>query len=244
MAFQSIATNLVEGDTNGVDDVFVHDRRNGETQRVSLASDGTQGNGLSGGPSISADGRFVAFASEASNLVNGDTNGILDVFVHNRQNGETQRISLASDGTQGNGASSTPSISTDGRFVAFASEAGNLVSGDTNNKRDIFIHDRQTGETRRVSVDSDGTQANLESYRLDISFDGRFVAFSSDASNLVNGDTNSEMDIFVHDCQSGETQLVSITSDGTQGNNTSFSPSISADGRWVTFISMASNLVA
>jgi archaellum component FlaF (FlaF/FlaG flagellin family) len=129
----------VPGDTNGTWDVFVHDRVTGQTTRVSVASDGTQGNGHSGSPSISADGRYVAFSSSASNLVPGDTNGRGDVFVHDRLTGQTTRVSVASDGTQGNGDSWWPSISADGRYVAFASEASNLVPGDTNGTWDVFV---------------------------------------------------------------------------------------------------------
>ena len=124
----------------------------GDTTRVSVASDGAQGNGYSYHPSISADGRYVAFESDASNLVSGDTNGARDVFVHDRQGGGTTRVSVASDGAQGNGGSAHPSISADGRYVAFQSDASNLVSGDTNGWSDIFVYDRQTGQTTRVSV--------------------------------------------------------------------------------------------
>ena len=120
----------------------------GTTTRVSVASDGTQGNGETWDPSISADGHYVAFHSTANNLVSGDTNGNTDVFVHDRQTGQTSRVSVASDGTQGNGASDQkPSISADGRYVAFTSYASNLISGDTNNTWDVFVHDRQTGQT-------------------------------------------------------------------------------------------------
>ena len=158
-------------------------------QRVSVASSGVQGNGRSCCPSISADGRFVAFASEASNLVPGDTNGAWDVFVYDRQTGEITRVSVASDGAQGNGDSGGPAISADGRFVAFYSSASNLVPGDTNGVEDVFVHDRLTGQTTRVSVASDGAQGNDLSWQPSISADGRFVAFASRASNLVPGDT-------------------------------------------------------
>jgi Tol biopolymer transport system component len=250
VAFVSAATNLVSGDTNNFQDIFVHDRQTGQTTRVSVASDGTQANGHSYAPSISADGRYVAFASLASNLVSGDTNGAWDVFVHDRQTGETTRVSVASDGTQAIGFffGSSPSISADGRYVAFDSWATNLVSGDTNDKPDVFVHDRQTGQTTRVSVSSDGTQANggpgWSGNPSSISADGRYVAFHSYADNLVSGDTNSATDIFVHDRQTGVTTRVSIASDGTQANGFSASPSISADGRYVAFMSGATNLVS
>jgi Tol biopolymer transport system component/pimeloyl-ACP methyl ester carboxylesterase len=243
VAFNSGASNLVPGDTNGYGDVFVHDRQTGQTDRVSVASDGTQGDANSGGASISANGRYVAFNSGASNLVPGDTNGERDVFVHDRQTGQTDRVSVASDGTQANDMSLHPSISADGRYVAFNSGASNLVPGDTNDRSDIFVHDRETGETSRVSVASDGTQANSSSWISSISADGRYVAFESTATNLVPGDTLSTWDIFVHDRQTGETRRVSVASDGTQGNATSGSPSISTDGRHVVFYSSSSNLV-
>jgi Tol biopolymer transport system component len=142
VAFVSRVSNLVSGDTNDTWDVFVHDRQSGQTTRVSAASDGAQGNGWSAFPSISADGRYVAFVSRASNLVSGDTNDTWDVFVHDRQSGQTTRVSAASDGAQGNGWSAFPSISADGRYVAFVSRASNLVSGDTNDTWDVFVHDR------------------------------------------------------------------------------------------------------
>jgi Tol biopolymer transport system component len=244
IAFASRASNLVAGDTNGKQDIFVHDRLTGQTTRVSVASDGAQGNGDSGQPVISADGRFVAFYSSASNLVPGDTNGVEDVFVHDRLTGQTTRVSVASDGAQGNGPSWGPSISADGRFVAFESRASNLVPGDTNGTTDVFVHDRHTGQTMRVSVASDGREGNSYSWLARISADGRFVVFTSDASNLVAGDTNGTWDVFVHDRLTGQTTMVSVASDGTPGNGRSIGVSISGDGRFVAFMSEASNLVA
>ena len=256
VAFSSVSSNLVAGDTNGSNDVFVHDRVTGVTTRVSVASDGMQGNGDSGDYtlSISADGRYVAFTSEASNLVVGDTYlcshpklplyNCADVFVHDRVTGETTRVSVASDGTQANSESWLSSMSADGRYVAFGSTATNLVVGDTNGSSDVFIHDLVTGETTCVSVASDGTQGNYSSGGNSISADGRYVAFISAASNLVVGDTNDTYDSFVHDRMTGETTHLSVASDGTQGNMGSWSPSISADGRYVAFTSEASNLVA
>jgi hypothetical protein len=244
VAFQSFASNLVAGDTNGSDDVFVYDRQNRTTERVSVDSAGAQGNGFSGYPSISADGRFVAFLSAASNLVTGDTNAVADVFVHDRQSGTTERVSVDSSGAQGNNDSNAyPSLSDDGRFVAFGSRASNLVMSDTNGSRDVFVHDRQSGTTERVSVDSTGTQGNSNSDLPSISADGRFVAFHGEATNLVAGDTNAFDDVFVHDRQSGTTERVSVDSAGAQGNSDSYRPSISADGRFVAFYSFATNLV-
>jgi hypothetical protein len=208
-----------------------------------VSSAGVEGNDESYTPSISADGRYVAFHSDASNLVSGDTNNYEDVFVHDRQTGETTRVSVDSTGVQGNYGGEYPSISADGRYVVFRSYATNLVPGDTNGRCDIFDHDRQTGQTTRVSVDSAGVQGNYGSYYSSISADGRYVAFISDASNLVPGDTNDWSDVFVHDRQTGETTRVSVSSAGVEGNYDCYSPSISADGRFVAFITSASNLV-
>lgn len=251
VAFSSAANNLVPNDTNDTSDVFVHDRQTAQTTLVSVASNGTQGNKGSGRPSISADGRYVAFVSWANNLVLGDTNDLDDVFVHDRQTGITTRVSVASDGTEGNGESIFPTISGDGRYVAFISYADNLVSYDTNERNDVFVHDRVTGQTTLVSVASDGTQGDRDSYldvmlsdaKIGISGDGRYVTFSSLATNLVVGGTDNSQ-VFVHDRQMGQTTIVSVSSDGTHGNESSWMPSISADGRYVVFQSWAKNLVA
>jgi Tol biopolymer transport system component len=148
-------------------------------------------------PSISASGRFVAFESTASNLVPGDGNGTSDVFVRDRKRGKTRRASLSSAGAEGNGSSHSASISADGRFVAFYSFASNLVAGDGNGFFDVFVRDRKSGKTRRVSVRSNGAEGNDHSFNPSISADGRFVAFDSGASNLVGGDGNGVFDVFV-----------------------------------------------
>jgi len=247
VAFESYATNLVPGDTNGSRDVFVRDRLTGTTSRVSLNSSGAQGNGLSVQSAISADGRYVAYDSDASNLVPGDANGVTDVFVRDRVTGTTSRVNLSSTGVQGNGGGYFPAISADGRYVAFASAASNLVPGDINNAGDVFVRDRGTGTTSLVSRSSSGAQGNnLGSSDPAISADGRYVAFFSDASNLVPGDTNGGYfgyDVFVRDRVTGTTSRVSVSSTGAQGNDDSYDPAISADGRYVAFISSASNLV-
>jgi cold shock CspA family protein len=244
VAFSSYASNFVPGDTNGTWDVFVHDRATGATTRVSVDSAGVQGNSESRYLSISADGRFVAFSSYASNLVPGDTNGTWDVFVHDRLTGQTSRVSVSSAGVQGNSESRYPSISADGRFVALNSRASNLVPNDTNGERDVFVHDRVTGEVSRVSVNSAGIESNSDSCCRSVSADGRVVAFSSYASNLVPDDTNGRYDVFVHDRATRETWRVSVDSSGYEGNGYSWTPSLSANGRFVAFQSTASNLVA
>jgi Tol biopolymer transport system component len=225
----------------------VRDRDIGTTERVSVASDGTEGNSgaSSSAPTISANGRYVAFSSFASNLVPGDTNNAQDVFVHDRETGTTERVSVASDGTEPGRftSSSAPSIGADGRYVAFASSASNLVAGDTNNSQDVFVHDRETTTTERVSVAADGTQGNSFSLDTAISADGRYVGFASLASNLVPADTNGQSDLFVHDRLTATTERASVTSDGTEGNGFTSGPAISADGRYVGFASGSTNLV-
>jgi len=245
VAFISDATNLVAGDTNGAADVFVHDLDFGITARVSVASAGTQADDESFTLSLSPNGQFVAFGSYATNLVAGDTNGVIDVFVHDRNSGTTERVSVASDGTQANGESFSPAISSDGRFVAFQSDATNLVANDTNNKSDIFVRDRQAGTTRRVSVTSGGSQANGDSISPAISSNGRFVAFSSEASNLVGGDTNNKADIFVHDRQNDTTELIVGPAEfDTASGIIIVSPAISPDADFVGFDSDADDLVS
>lgn len=243
IAFDSLATNLVTGGTNGMRHIFVHDRQTRETTLVSVSSNGVQGNAYSYNPSISADGRFVAFRSDASNLVDNDTNNAADIFVHDTFSGETTRVSVDSDGAQGDGASLWPSISSDGQFVAFYSLASNLVDEDTNGVEDVFAHDRATGVTSRVSVGSGNNQGNGGSHRPSISANGRYVAFRSKASNLVDDDTNAVVDIFVFDRHTGAITRVSIASGGSESNSDSDFPVLSADGRFIAFSSEGSNLV-
>jgi Tol biopolymer transport system component len=237
VALVSAASDMVAGDSNGADDIFVYDELGGATGRVSVASSGAQANGASSQPAISADGRYVAFYSAASNLVSGDTNAVGDIFVHDRLAAATTRVSVDSAGAQANGASSQPAISANGRYVAFRSAASNLVSGDTNTRSDIFVYDRTTAATKRISVDSAGTQTNGSSHEPSLSSDGSVVAFHSTASNLVSGDTNGVVDVFV---RSGTTTTrVSLTSAGAQASGLSTSPSISANGSRVAFESTA-----
>ena len=244
VAFHGLATNLGAGDTNGTFDIFVHDRQGGATERVSLDSLGAEGDDGSSFPSISADGRFVAFESAATNLFPGDANGTLDVFVRDRQSGTTECVSIDALGVPGSDHSFHASISADGRFVAFDSFAGDLVAGDTNGRPDVFVRDRLLGVTERVSVDSSGTQGNSNSERGSISADGRYVVFDSFASNLVGSDSNGHFDVFLHDRHLGVTECVSRGAGGAQGNSASQQASISAHGRFVAFDSFASNLVS
>ncbi len=303
VVFYSTASNLVPGDANGRDDVFLKDTQTGAIQIASVASNGTQGNNYSGlDQDISADGRYVVFSSAASNLVSGDTNGYSDIFLRDTLTGTTQRVSVNSNGSQSDGEahrpkisadgryvvfemdsaiafnggavnfisdifrkdlqtgalarvavgfdpqvfgySNNPAISDDGRYVAFESYSDNLISGDSNNRRDVYLKDVSTGGMSRISVSSSGVQANGESLEADISSTGRYVVFSSASTNLIASDTNGKYDIFLKDVQTGAIQLVSVTQGGTQANGNSFSPNVSADGHFVVFRSEASNFAA
>ena len=243
VAFESRASNLVAGDDNGMYDIFLHDRQMKKTTLVSMSSAGERGNGDSSNPSISADGRYVAFWSAASNLVADDTNGVSDVFVRDRKTNTTTLVSASSAGEGGDGDSMYPSISADGRYVAFSSLASNLVAGDTNGVSDVFIHDLKTKVTTPVSTNCMGVCGNDTSDNPSISGDGNFVAFWSAASNLVAGDSNGVADVFLYDRAKNSLTLVSKSNQGVQGNDVSDLPAISADGRFVTFQSNASNLV-
>jgi Tol biopolymer transport system component len=243
VAFESRASNLVPGDTNGASDIFIRDRLSRTTERISVATGGTQGNAQSWYPEITPDSRYVAFVSGASNLVPGDTNGVLDFFVRDRVSRTTERVSVATGGAQANDYSYKGGISADGRFVTFYSAASNLVPGDTNARLDVFVHDRSSGTTERVSVSTGGGQGDGHSSMPSISADGRYVAFISEAANLVPGDVNGFSDVFVRDRQNGTTELVSVGVGGVQGNGSCYETSISADGRYVSFDSGANNLV-
>jgi hypothetical protein len=244
IVFQSLATNLVPSDTNGVMDIFVHDRATSATSRLSIASDGSQSNGASTTPAISGDGQVIAFESSATNLVLSDTNGVADIFVHNRITGITERLSLGVAGAESNGAATSAALSADGHYVTFSSIANNLVVSDTNGVADVFVYDRTTGITERVSVNSEGEEANDSALAPTISGDGTRIAFESAADNLVPDDTNERSDIFVHERTTGETRRVSVSSSGAQGGLGAIEASISADGAFVVFMSLASNMVS
>lgn len=194
---------LVPADTNRVADVYLRDRSTGALTRPSRSSSEQQANGASGGAAVAGGGRYVAFTSVADNLVPGDANGSADVFVRDRRKGTTRCVSVGLNGKPANDYSAGASISADGRYVAFVSHASNLVRGDTNRFTDVFVRDLATGTTRRASISTSREQANYPSegpngsYESAISGDGRFVGFTSLASNLVSGDTNDEGDVFV-----------------------------------------------
>jgi len=195
VALVSSGDNVVVGDTNNADDVFVRARTAGTTTLVSASrTTGDSADAESSGAAISADGRYVGFSSPATNLVAGDTNGTYDVFLRDLLAGTTSRVSVRSDGAQGNALSGfNPGLSADARYIAFTSNASNLVSGDTNGTGDTFVRDRVAGTTTRVSVSGTGAQANARSTHAAISAGGQYVVFESLASNLVAGDTKRHL---------------------------------------------------
>lgn len=258
ITFESSATNLVPNDTNNAYDIFLHDRATHVTRRVSVSSSGTQADDDSRyDTSISSDGRFVAFPSEASNLVPGDTNDFWDFYVRDRDTDEdeifdeagevsTERVNVDDAGNQASpsGVTVATSISPNGRYVGFTTIASNLVPGDTNGAKDVFVRDLKTGTIERASLDSLGNQGNRDAYSSPSISDDGHVAFSSDATNMIPNDTNGKIDVFVHDLRTGATQRASVGNSGTQGDDLSgYFVSISSDGCAVTFDSSATNLV-
>lgn len=244
VVFLSTAENLVEGDTNGLQDVFLFDRANKLVTRISVAHDGGEANGASSDARISSDGRFVAFVSEASNLVVTDTNGYADIFLYDVESGQTRLVSMAANGTQGDDRSVQPSISGDGRFVAFVSLADSLHENDSNGVSDVYIYNRDEEQLELISVADDGAQADHHSKHAAISDDGRYVAFQSMATNLVDADDDQLWDIYLRDRLKAGTELISRNLEGRAGSMDSQRPSLSADGRYVVFESWADDLVA
>jgi len=248
IAFDSYASNLVPGDTNWAQDIFVHDRSTGAVERVSYSTGGQQADFDCDRPAISADGRFVAFNSYAPNLAPGDTNGTWDAFVRDRMAGTTTLVGVAMGGGAGNHAAYGITISDDGRYAAFASSASDLVAGDTNNERDVFLRDLVAGTTSLVSMHGAVPPLGKASDWPQITPDGRFVAFNSAADDLVPGDTNGVTDVFVRDLAAQTTVMASrnaygVLGDGMSGGISGGSSGISPDGRFVAFHSAAQNLV-
>ena len=242
--FGSFANDLVPGDTNNQYDLFVRDRAMETTERVNLNS--AEGQVADAGlmPEVSDGGRFVAFLSLASDLVPGDNNGQYDYFVRDRLAGTTERVSLGASGAEGNDDSYPGDIDGQGRFVSFTSHANNLVPGDQNNAPDVFVRDRLTNVTSRVSVNSSGVEGTSNSGGGALSSDGRFVAYESLATNLVPEDTNTDfVHIFVHDRVTGQTSRASVDSAGNEADARSCCVQMSGAGRFVAFTSFAANLV-
>lgn len=293
MAFESGADNLYAKDSNNREDIFLTDRNTGLTKCISLAASGKTGNGSSRNPTISADGRYVVFASDAADLTDGDTNGRTDICLYDTVTQQMERVSTGIQGVTADNGSDSPSISAEGQYVVFSSDATNLVQGDSNGSRDIFLRDRTNGTINKVSCQPNGDpitgsasnpviSANgqfvsyevysgyinaiyiydvmngttelvtksysdpataCRGYNSSISADGHYVAFYSGDNRLVASDSNGKEDVFVYDRIAKVMQLVSVSSEESQGNNYSTYPSISADGRFVAFKSMAGNLV-
>jgi Tol biopolymer transport system component len=238
VAFSSFASNLAAEDTNFAEDVFVVDRQAATTERVSVSSAEEQANNSSGGAAISAEARFVAFSSSATNLVAGDVDDFAsDVYLRDRLAGTTEGISTIRPPSGFVRHSGAPAISGDGQVVAFNSWDSNLVPNDTNDRYDVFVYERAAGTMQRVSVSSAGVEGNSDSTGPSMTPDGRYVAFTSDADNLVAGDGNFDTDVFVHDRQALTTVRVSVRTDGTESGFElgSGGASISADGQAVAF---------
>jgi Ca2+-binding RTX toxin-like protein len=247
VAFTSLASNLTLNDGNGFADVFRKDMATGAVLIVSAAPDGLSANSVSFGPAISADGRYVVFLSAASNIVTDDTNYSVDVFRKDMVTSRTLRVNLAADGTEASlGAMNAPALSADGRYVAFDSAAANLTGSDSNNRDDVFVKDMLSGAISRASEGPNGESltGGLEGIlKPAISADGRYVVFATSTA-MVAGDSNGLADIYRKDLLSGAILRVSTDSAGNQGNAASFDADISADGRYVSFTSQASNFAA
>jgi uncharacterized repeat protein (TIGR01451 family) len=242
--FGSSASNLVVNDTNGVWDVFVRDTINGDTMRVSVDSNDNQLNGWSNTIAISDDGRYILFASDANNAVANDTNGQQDIFMRDTVNNTTTRVNVDNKGNEANNYSSNMLMTLDGRYVAFASDADNLVPNDTNRQTDIFVRDMVTSTITRVNIDSNNNETNWYTYPVWLTPDGRYILFSSTAANLVSLDTNWQEDVFLRDTINNTTIRVNVDSSGNETNNYSYPTAITPDGRYVLFSSDADNLVA
>jgi hypothetical protein len=242
VAFIAYANNLIPNDLNSSQDAFVANLSTGEIILVSKNTNGTQANSFSSDVAISGNGRYVAFTSAASNLVTGDANEKSDVFVHDVDTGITTLVSISTAGVHGNRESQRPSISDDGRYVAFESCATNLLIGYPDEYCSIYLRDRLNGTTSLLSVSSSGEVGNGDSTDPEISGDGNYVTFSSLANNLVHMDTNEVTDIFLHDNLTGDTERASVSYYGDQGNHASEHPALSDDGRIIVFESDASNL--
>jgi hypothetical protein len=234
VVFDSLASNLVPGDNNLISDVFLYDRKLDQIERISVSPSGQESNGWSEYASISADGQHVAFVSTASNLVPGFSTNQYRVYIHDRETKHLEYIGISAE---------CPSISASGRYVAFESSTKQFPD-DNNDSRDIFVYDRELDVIEAVSKSSSGNYGDNASFNPDITGDGRYVTFSSFASNLVPDDTNGKIDIFVYDRLLDSIERVNVSSSGDQANGASDrSPRISGNGRYVTFVSGATNLV-
>ncbi|MER5915149.1 hypothetical protein ABT124_33000 [Streptomyces sp. NPDC001982] len=246
VVFTSHASNLVRGDRNDCSDVFLRDLDRGTTVRVDRGRNGTESNGCTGiDPIISADGRYVVFSADSTNLVRGVCDGRSHIYRTDLRTGETVLASAAADGTRGNGDSMRPTVSADGRYVAFATSAGNLIPGDTPASTwDTVVRDMATGKVVRTSAAVDGTPGDAASDGTQISADGRYITFFSNATNLVADDTNKKVDEFLHDTTTGRTTRLSVSAAGVQSDQITIGGTISDDNRYVVLNSHATNLTA
>jgi len=244
VAFQSNASTHVEGDLNGQSDVFVRDLKKGVTTRVSVDSSGVEADGPSHNPRLSANGRYVVFQSAAENLVAEDGNEKIDIFLHDRKQGTTTRVSVGSAGEEAGADCIGATVSSSGRYVLFESVADDLVAEDLNETSDVFLHDLKLCTTVRASVDAAGTEADGPSNNGMISANGRYVVFESAAMNLVDDDGSSTFDVFVRDLKLGTVERLSVSESGAGGDNGSSRARITANGRFVVFESDAANLLA
>jgi len=240
----SSSTNLVPGDSNGVEDIFLHDWMASVTTRISVGEAGAEANSSSFNPDVSGDGRFIAFVTTATNILTPDTNGLgTDIIVVDRQTGTVRRANVNTQGMQSLGEVDDPHLSTDGRYVCFETATSDLYVPDNNNATDVFVHDLVLGTTRPVSATAAGVIGNFTSRDATMSGDGRFIAFESFATNLVAGDTATP-DIFVKDMLQGTLTKVSQNTAGVPSNGWSRRPDISPDGLHIAFESFGTNLVA
>jgi hypothetical protein len=229
IAFTSWASNLVPGDTNSKNDVFVRDLQNNTTTRVSVSSSGVQANNNSQHPHMSPGGRYVVFASQATNLIDSSTQSRLHVYVHDLHNNTTDMVDVTSSGSESNGSGNDPVISEDGRFISFSSYGTDLVANDTNTKNKIFVKDRTLGTTKLISVATNGGATNDSSYSPSMSCDGAFLTFISYASNLTANDTNGVMDVFLSS-RVGAEYITNLTESASVGTG---SAEISCNGSYV-----------
>ena len=243
VAFSSSSTNLVAGDTNGEYDIFLRDRANDTTTRVSITSTGAEAlGGDSMNPSISDDGTLIVFESEATNLVVGDSNSDKDIFMHDTATGTSIRISTTTTGLETTNDSRNAKISGDGEWIVFETDAS-LQPSDTNNISDIYLYEVASGTITRISENTDGTQSNGISRNPSLSSDGRYIVFESAATTLVSGDTNGAFDIFLYDRILDNLERVNLTIGNTQSAGSSYRPSVSDDGNRVVFESDATDLI-
>lgn len=220
--------------------LYLFDRRTSSLEPISVSNTGELANAHSDSAAASSDGEWIAFSSFANNIVPNDTDNFADVFLYNRTTRSVESISIAANGVQGNNDSEEPRISSDGRFVAFVSDASNLVANDRNGLGDAFLYDRVTRSIQRVNVSNSGAESNGFTFPPAISGDGRYVAFQSLASNLAVSDTNRNSDLFVYDRTTKTTERLSISFPA--GSRTNVSPSLSEDGQYVVFDSLNSVL--